>query len=172
MISCTKDRIDSLNNKVPIVPLKIELGHLYINEFVAKGSLNPNEFGLNEDWIEIYNPWNEEITLEKGGWYISDAGHSNPIKYQLPEIKIPAKGFLVIWADGFDKVETQIHTNFGLSASGEHIILYYQPEGESGVIVDEYQFGTQESGISEGRYTDGLNNWLFFNSPTIGASNN
>jgi hypothetical protein len=174
LFSCTKDRLIKQNTdgSTPIIPLIIEKGHLYINEFVARGSQNANEFGAYEDWIEIYNPWNAEITLQEGFWYISDAGPSNPTKYMLPEVKIPAKGFLVIWADGMDVVETQIHTNFGLSGSGEHIVIYYQPDGGEGVVVDDYLYGQQESGVSEGRYPNGEDFWKFFNPPTIGASNN
>ena len=59
--------------------------------------MNANEFGTNEDWIEIYNPQNIAVNLAADSWYISDNGQTNPYKYKLPALTIPAKGFLVIW---------------------------------------------------------------------------
>lgn len=171
LASCTKDRLEPKDDDNPDVT--IEAGYLFINEFVARGSQQANEFGTFEDWIEIFNPSFSEVTLQAGKWFVSDGGPSNPDKYALPEVTIPARGFLVIWCDGLDIVETQIHTNFSLSAAGEHIVIYYKSSSTSeGVIVDEYQYGEQISRKSEGRYPDGGDLWTFFDNPTIGASNN
>lgn len=172
LFSCTKDRIEDSDN--PIGPNNpITEGYLFINEFVARGSQQTNEFGTTEDWMEIFNPSFSDVVLEAGKWFVSDAGPSNPEKYALPQVTIPARGFLVIWCDGLNLVETQIHASFSLSAAGEHLVIYYKASPSAdGVIVDEYEYGEQISGKSEGRYPDGGETWTFFNSPTLGASNN
>lgn len=180
LASCTKDRLpDTLGGQPPTKPIgtdpnvtvPIERHSLFINEFVARGSENVNEFGSTEDWIEVFNPSFSDVTLTGGRWYISDAGPSNPTKYQLPEITISARGFLLIWADNMDTVANDIHTNFALSGSGEHIILWYLDDSGNGVNVDDYLYGEQESAVSEGRTPDGGDTWTFFNAPSPGAPN-
>lgn len=180
MSACTKDRIPEEDDLIdPIEPIgedpnvttPIARYTLFINEFVARGSENINEFGSAEDWIEVFNPAFEDITLTGGRWYISDGGPENPTKYLLPELTIPARGFLVVWADNMDTVATDIHTNFALSGSGEHIIIWYIDDMGNGVNVDDYLYGQQESAVSEGRFPDGGAAWTFFNSPTPGAPN-
>jgi hypothetical protein len=171
--ACVKDRISPINNPNPN-EVPIGSGYLFINEFVSKGSMNTNEFGTNEDWIEIYNPQNVAVNLAADSWYISDNGQINPYKYKLPALTIPAKGYLVIWCDGLNTVETQIHTNFNLSAAGEDLILYYHPTDlETGITIDQYAYIAHTlDGASEGRYPDGGPQWQFFTIPTIGSSNN
>jgi hypothetical protein len=171
--ACVKDRIVPVDIPGPN-ELPIGNGYLYINEFVTKGSMNANEYGTNEDWIEIYNPQNIAITLAADSWYISDNGQTNPYKYKLPQLTIPAKGYLVIWCDGLNKVDNQIHTNFNLSAAGEDLILYYHPSSlTSGINVDQSAYSIHTiDGASEGRYPDGGPQWQFFTIPSIGASNN
>jgi hypothetical protein len=85
---------------------------------------------------------------------------------------IPSRGFLLIWCDNLDKADRDIHTNFALSGAGEHLVIYYHPEGKDSVIVDDYEYAQQQSAVSEGRYPDGGENWVKFNTPTPGASNN
>ncbi|MBX2979373.1 MAG: hypothetical protein KF905_08770 [Flavobacteriales bacterium] len=170
LAGCVKDRVFP----VPVTPpgaVQIAPGVLKVNEFVCTGSQNANEFGTNEDWFEIYNTTEQDLLLEEGRWYVSDAGPSGPTKFQLPEITIPARGFLVIWCDNLNTVATQIHTNFALSASGEHLVIYYSgPAAE--FVVDDYQYGPQSSpGASLGRAPDGADNWVLFSSPTPGSSN-
>lgn len=38
-------------------------------------------------------------------------------------------------------------------------------------MIDEYVFGPQNTDISEGRFPNGNNNWVFFENPSPGASN-
>jgi len=170
LMGCVKDR-----QFEPVAPLPggivIAPGVLKVNEFVATGSQNVNEFGTAEDWFEIYNPNNAALLLEAGKWFVTDAGPGNPTKYELPEVSIPARGFLVIWCDGLNTVETQIHTNFALSAAGEHLLIHYK-SGSTEFTVDDYQYGQQSvPGASMGRYPDGEDNWILFTTPTPGEPN-
>lgn len=168
--SCVKDR------EIPVRPrppgeVEIAPGVLKVNEFVAAGSTNINEFGTAEDWFEIYNPNDAEVVMEAGRWFVSDAGPSNPTKYQMPQVTIPAKGFLVVWCDNMNTVQTQIHTNFALSAAGEHLVIYYSgPDAE--FVVDDHLYGQQAvPGASEGRFPDGTDTWILFPTPTPGGPN-
>jgi hypothetical protein len=141
-----------------------------INEFMASNtSTVADETGSFEDWIEIYNPNSFEVNI--AGYYISDA-LDNIQKYKIPETseeaKIPANGFLIIWADSKSHLG-HLHTNFKLSASGDVLVL---TAVDGTTIVDQYTFGVQTTDISEGRKTDGATTWKFFNTPTPGASNN
>jgi hypothetical protein len=152
-----------------LTSLSFQAQDLKINEFMASNSNTiADENGNFEDWIEIYNPNNFEVDL--AGYFISDAT-DNPQKYRIPETseeaKIPANGFLLIWADSKSHLG-HLHTNFKLSASGDDILL----SDANGNLIDSYTFGSQTTDISEGRATDGADNWVFFNVPTPGASNN
>ncbi len=173
VLGCTKDRLPEIISEAPDPDTGITVTRhtLYINEFVARGSQTINEFGSAEDWIEIFNPAFQAVTLTSGRWFVSDDGPGNPMKYELPQITLPARGYLVIWADNEDIVADDIHTNFALSASGEHITIYYKIDDGNGIVVDDYEYGQQEPAISEGRFPDGGETWNFFNAPTPGAPN-
>jgi hypothetical protein len=143
---------------------------LYINELMASNTTtitDPN--GEYDDWIEIFNPGNEPVDLS--GWYISD-DPANITRYQFPvggsEAIVPANGWLLVWADN-QSAQGDLHTNFGLSANGEWVILT-GPDGVS--IVDQIEFGTQTADVSYGRQSDGGTPWVLFDMPTPGASNN
>jgi hypothetical protein len=170
LVGCVKDR-DIVPDTQQPGGIVIAPGVLKLNEFVASGSQNVNEFGTAEDWFEIYNPNNQELVLEEGKWFVTDGGPSTPMKYQLPALTIPARGFLLIWCDGLNTVATQVHTNFALSSAGEHLLIHYKSDEEE-FTVDDYQFGPQDTGgASMGRYPDGGEQWILFTAPTPGASN-
>jgi hypothetical protein len=50
-------------------------------------------------WFEIYNPIEQDRLLEAGRWHVNDAGPFAPTKFELPQITIPGRGFLVIWCE-------------------------------------------------------------------------
>lgn len=172
MAGCVKDRIiPPRTDGEGSTNTSIGPGLLKVNEFVAAGSTNINEFGSAEDWFEIYNTSSASVTLQAGMWFVSDAGPSSPTKYQLPEVTIPGNGHLTIWCDNQNTVATQIHTNFGLSSAGEHLVIYYQGDSAS-FVVDDYAYGPQTNpGSSMGRSPDGSDNWIMFTNPTPGAPN-
>jgi len=173
MISCTKDRkIEKNNNKDNNdTTNNVEFPSLKINEFLAKGSVNLNEFGTASDWVEIYNPTNEDVSFEAGKWYFTD-DFSNPTQFELPNKIISANGFLLIWCDNTTG-GNDIHAPFKLSSSGESIGLYYKDSLNDTYIVDTLSFGVQTvDGQSTGRYPDGSNAWTTFSNPTPDQSNN
>ncbi len=96
------------------------------------------------DWIEIFN--NEDRDVNLSGYFLSDKIGEK--KYRIPDgTVIPAKGYMLIWADDEDVVKNEIHTDFKLSSSGEEAVLF-DPDGD---VVDYLRYREQEADISYGR---------------------
>jgi hypothetical protein len=145
---------------------------LVINEFMASNSSASgiqDPQGHYDDWIEIYNFGSEPIDI--GGMYLTDK-LSSPTKWRIPanlpaQTTVPAKGFLVIWADE-NTQDGPLHADFKLSADGEEIGLF---DVDGLTPVDTVVFGSQSTNISYGRYPDASGSWRFFGSPTAGTPN-
>ena len=92
------------------------------------------------DYIELYNHSNQSVDLS--GCSLSD----DPVENRFvipPNTIIPPRGFVV-----FD----QAQMGFALSAAGE-TIYFKNPDGSR--VLDAVTFGSQENGVSMGRYPDG-----------------
>ena len=159
-----------------------------INEFLANNvttNVDMVDFDDFSDWIELYNA--EAFDVDIMGYFITD-NLNDPYRWQFTESTvIPARGFLIVWADGFNYnpgkhptrpyldqnneriyFETQYHhTNFNLSRAGETIGLF-DPEGN---LVDGVSFKLQHRDVSRGRQPDGSNNWFYFGEPTPASAN-
>jgi len=173
-ITCKK------NDNPPPLPTTPETnfseGILLINEIVYKGSVNANEFGETEDWFEIFNPQDSSISMEAGKWFVTDASGFNNRKFALPELNIPAGGYVIVWCDdGGMPGGNDIHATFKLSSDGEDLGLYYDDNGVD-LAIDTKTFPTYPGTISEGqslcRLPDGSDTWDFSPTPTPGSSNN
>lgn len=113
--------------------------------------------GADPDWIELFNPGREPVDLS-GAWLSDDPDRLDA--YALPAgTLIPAGGFLVL---------SQASFGFGLSASGEQILLT-EPEGR--YVLASCGFGPQNPGRSLVRWPDGARRWYFSAEPTPGAPN-
>jgi hypothetical protein len=140
---------------------------IVINESMAdNGSTITDPAGEYDDWIELYNPTSNPITLT--GRYLTDK-KDNLKKYQFtqPNLILNPNEYLLIWCDE-QQTQQGIHTNFKLSAGGEFIALV-EIDGVS--IIDSLSFGPQTTDISFGRLPDGASKWIFM-TPTPGATNN
>ncbi|MBO4550094.1 MAG: lamin tail domain-containing protein, partial [Bacteroidaceae bacterium] len=93
---------------------------LRINEVNAVGDICINDYGKKEDWLELYNTTDQDISLE--GLYLSDNSR-NPQKYKLQEGVVPAHGTCVIWCDKKEGIN-QIHAPFKLeNADGAKVSI-------------------------------------------------
>lgn len=138
-------------------------GQIVLNEFMADNkSTISDAHGDFDDWIEIYN--NTENNISLSGYYLSDK-ISNLTKWAFPDTSIPAYSYLIVWVDE-DEDDSELHATFKLSASGEAIYLV----DPSLKVLDEIIFGAQTSDISQGRYENGVGNWIFM-TPTFSAEN-
>lgn len=143
---------------------------LYINEIMASNDNGIKDAtGSYEDWFEIYNASNSPIDL--GGYYVTD-NITELTKYRIPttsssETTIAAKSYKRFWASDVPSRGIS-HVGFNLSASGEELVLV-APDGLE--IIDQKEFGTQQTDVSYGRRTNGGSEWVFFSTSTPGASN-
>lgn len=127
---------------------------LYINEVMSSNqSALTDEDGEYSDWIEIYNATDNEIDL--AGYYLSDSAYDST-KWQFPDVSIGAHSYLVVFASGKDKVESNgvtCHTNFKLSSQGENVVL----SSESTSSIDALTFPAMDANVSYGRVESGDN---------------
>ena len=147
-------------------------GSLFINEFLASNDSGiTDEAGDFEDWIEVYNASDEAVDI--GGMYITD-DLSNPTLWQIPatdptSTTIPAKGYLVLWADK-DTLAGPLHVNIKLGSGGEQIGLVELIGADIG-FLDSLTFGPQQGDVSQGRFPDGSETIVDFYEPTPGSTN-
>tara|TARA_R110000868_G_scaffold235273_5_gene489058 strand:+ start:452 stop:2779 length:2328 start_codon:yes stop_codon:yes gene_type:complete len=162
------DIADNVNSsEIDTFEFKTLQSLLVINELMASNSSTiQDEGGAFSDWLEIYNPSDSLISLN--GYFLSD-NLTIKNKWAFPDTTIQPKGFLVVWVDD-DEKEGPLHTSFNLSKEGEDIGLFFQ-SGDTYLTVDAFPFGEQTTDYSYGRISDGHSKFVFFESPTPGASN-
>lgn len=113
---------------------------LKFNEvLVQNDSLNVDDFGEHNSWIEIFNSGYN--TVDIGGCYITN-DINNPTKYWIPTgdpmTKIPARCYILFWADGKPSRGIQ-HLNFSIK-DGETLGLY---DASGRVLIDKLQIPTE-----------------------------
>ena len=101
-----------------------------LNEVCSKNTNSLEVDGKSPDWIELYNAGSASVNLQ--GYKLSD-NKDEPNKWTFPSIDIPANGYLLILADGDDKLDSYAHTNFKLSTGGEDVLL----SNVSGELIDD-----------------------------------
>ncbi len=135
----------------------------HVNEVLASNAytnLDPDVSKFS-DWIELYNGENHMVDV--GGFYLSDK-EAEPTKWQIPtNTRIPAHGYLLIWADEKEGTKA-IHADFKLSAKGEAVIF----SDRGGNEIDKIVFPKQTADISCA--LDG-NNSIVYMTPTPAAEN-
>ncbi|MEZ4908610.1 MAG: T9SS type A sorting domain-containing protein [Saprospiraceae bacterium] len=136
-----------------------------INEFMADNdNVIADEAGEFNDWIEIYNYGTDSIFL--GDKYMTD-NQGVKDKWAMPDIWIHKGEYLLIWADD-DEEQGELHSNFKLSAGGEYIGIY-----DSNLdVIDDIEFGEQQTDVSTGRLPDGTGQIYVMGTPTPGYTNN
>ena len=139
------------------------IDQLKINELLAGNStINSDEYGEFDDWIELYNPTNQIVNLS--GLFLVEGAD----QWQFPDTMstIQPGGFLIVWCDD-NESQGPMHTNFKLSMNGEQIVLM---RSDGITIIDSISFGSQEVDQSYGRIPDGNQEWSFM-VPTPGLPN-
>lgn len=183
LVGCAKS--DTTTNAIALInPTDSIIGEnsLIINEIKCR---KPDDFTLYGDttkWIELYNPKNINLTLEKNKWYFTDSIGYNQ-KYNLDSnIIVPAKGFLVIW---FEKQTPIIKTasfsqfnitNFSISkTTGDFGVFYKKTDSTSAVLINKITYNypnDQPKTQSNGRKPDGTGVFQLLDKVTLGNSNN
>jgi len=166
IVGCQKQSTDKrIADRDNQASTPIDSGMIVINEVAYRAELE-NEYGKESDWIELYNKTSKKIVINEGELAVSD-NPSQESKFPLPQIEIPANGYCIIWCDGEDAIDEQLHANFKLSSKGESVSLFYHGELLDQVFYDSVgsEFNTYK------RVTDGADAWAYSSAYTIGASN-
>ena len=138
---------------------------LLVNEVMTKNQATMAlEDGTTPDWIELYNGTGATINLS--GYGLSD-NPSDPFKFKFSEMTIGNGSYLVVLA--MDKTDNNtsglLQTGFGLSSSGETIIL----TAPDGTVLSSVTTGNMVSDISYGLTSNGT--YEYFANPTPGEAN-
>lgn len=122
-------------------------GEVVINEFLV----DPD----SEQWVELYNKGSGSVDI--GGWFIDDSGGTQ--KFTIPTgTTIGPLEFKVFESGFFNLNRTSADTAQLLNGT---------------TLEDSYSYNSGPGVNSTyGRQTDGGSDWVVFNSPTKGSSNN
>jgi hypothetical protein len=153
--SCTKE-----SSTGPKGPTSLQ-GRVVINEvFVSSDA---------PDWIELNNPGGA-FRMEAGSWFLSD-DVQDLLRFELPEIELPAQGYAVIQCDGDELADDGVHATFGLSARDRSIHLTFLRNDEPTCVDEVPVNGTTGPEASMGRSPDGSMHWTMLSPITPGAPN-
>ncbi len=120
-----------------------------INEICAKNTAYAANDGNYFDWIELYN--NGDSSSDISGWGLSDQD-DQPFKYVFPNgTQIAAGDRIIVFCDSDAAANNAQIAPFGLSASGEKIVLT-KPNGDTAQSVS---FDALEADTSYGQYPEG-----------------
>ena len=142
-------------------------GTILITEVMASNkSAVVDDTGQYNDWIEIYNPGRDPVSL--AGWGLSDSV-TVPVKWAFPDLTLEPGEYLVLFCSKLDKRDPSavMHTNFGLSASGESVVL----TDNVGNIVDYITFENMASDTAMGRDPINDNQWRSYEKVSPGYPN-
>ena len=151
------------------------VGDVVINEIMASNQETlQDEDQETPDWVELRNVSDEQVNIS--GWYLTD-DESDLTKWQVPQgTVLDPDEHRVIFASGKDRrdLNTNLHTNFKLSRSGEMIALI----GSDGTTIEDSfgpAFPEQTPDVSFGRgapathtYVDAVSSYKMF-VPTDGS---
>lgn len=146
-------------------------GQVVINEYSgANYDGSTDNYGENEDWMELYNAGATAIDLN--GYYLSDKS-DNLTKFQINNsISIAPNDYLMVYASGKNEINANnIHTNFKISQTkGNEWWILTNPDGVT--VVDSIFVRPALTNHSRGRLGDGATNWGIFDNPNPNAINN
>ena len=141
---------------------------LYINEFMSyNASFLVDEDGDYSDWIEIYNRGSEPLNLFGCG-LSDDENYLN--KWVFPNYVLEPDSYLLVFASGKNKDNSEIHTNFKIKSEGESLFLSTKDSpfegGLRGMLIDETPPVFVPSNKSFGCLPNGETNLFYFETPT------
>lgn len=139
-----------------------------LNEIASNNETSlADEDGDFSDWIELYNPHLESVSL--AGWHLSDRADELD-QWPFPPLTLDAGAYLLVYASGKDRrsPDAPLHTNFRLAADGEPVLL----SNETGQLVDQIHLERLEDDETLGRLdADGTTEWYRFTSSSPGEIN-
>ena len=117
------------------------------------------------DWIEIANGGAKTVSLS--GYYLSD-DVDEPCKWKIPSVSVAAGGFAVIYASAEPSQQKESVAAFGVSASGEELVL----SDPGGTVLDVFETGALRTDVTSGRAAgDYTGRRVFFTAASPGRAN-
>src|SRR5437588_4188912 len=141
-----------------MVPARSATAQVVISEFMADNKKTlADENGQFPDWVEIYNT--SASTVNLNGWSLTD-DPTHQARWFFPATNLTAKGFLIVFADGTNRVTLgqPLHADFSLKASGEYLALL-KPDGTAAAEFNPTfpgQFPNVSYGIAQNVTTNSL----------------
>jgi hypothetical protein len=121
------------------------------------------EHEFPDSWVELYNNGSSAVSLS--GWKIGDSEDASAAWTLSGTVKIPAKGYLLIYCD---KEGSGLHTDFRLDSGKSTLYLF----DSKGAVVDNLSYKKQPApNIAYGRTSDGGDSWAYFITATPGKAN-
>jgi Na+-transporting methylmalonyl-CoA/oxaloacetate decarboxylase gamma subunit len=142
---------------------------LRLNEILVHNDSNAvDDFGEHNAWIEIFN--SSYNTVNIGGCYLTD-DLNIPTKYWIPTgdpvTKIPARNYIVFWADNHP-TRGIFHLNFDLKEA--KTIALFDANGKT--LIDKIEIPAgQKPDITYGRPSNDSDEWVLLEKSTPGANN-
>ncbi len=124
-----------------------------MNELLAlNNTINTDEEGEYEDWVEIHNTGTVAIDLE---WFqlTDDPDVDTPWAFPSGHTIEPG-GYALVWCDD-ESGDGPLHASFKLGGDGESVTLL----APGGVLVDFADYSDQVADISWARHPDGGATW-------------
>ncbi|GEM_PF-5778421 len=117
-----------------------------------------NEFLVDPDsnqWVELYNKGTSSVDIS--GWFIDDNGGTQ--KFTIPENTIIGSSEFKVFESSF----------FNLNRATSDVASLLN----GSILIDSYSYDTGPGvNRSFGRQIDGTGDWVIFDNPTKGVSNN
>jgi len=119
--------------------------------------------GKSSDWVEIYNPSDEDVDLSR--FSLSDDWDELD-QWTFPDITLEAHGYIVVFLSGDSKRDPaeSLHASFKLNAQGDKLIL-----SAADSVVSTVELPPMADNLS---YVLVGSQWLLTDNPTPGAPNN
>ena len=122
-----------------------------------------------DSWVELYNASDAEVNLKD--YQISN---KNKVKkaWQLPDMTIAPKGYVIIYCDKEGKEDNRLHPDFRLESGKGCTVYLFKDKGAEPVDslpADMKKMPAPD--IAYGRETDGADKWGYQLTPTPGAAN-
>ncbi len=138
---------------------------LIINEVMSDNeSFAIDDMAQYFDWIEIYNPTDNDIALNE--YYLSD-DIDDMKKWRFPNATINSNEYLLVYASDKDyNTKGFMHTNFKINSDGEEIFLV-----NGNVVCDNINVPDLLKDHSYGRKMLDGEVWVVFNSPSPRTEN-
>ncbi len=149
---------------VSTIPPEVD-GRIVINEVMAANVLTVvDEDGRASDWVELYNPTDQDIPLY--GYALTDdlTLMSRSLIPNGPVLH--AGGRMLFWLDGAPERGPR-HAAFELDRDGDDLALI-RPDG---TFIDRVQVRPQEVDFSAAREPDGSDAWVIEWHPSPGMAN-